>query len=63
MIFAQDGQLVRAFDLGTKAARVYSSDGWDGRNSAGELVGSGIYYYVLEADGECAVRTMAVVRR
>ena len=47
------GRLVRTLDLGTKAAGNYLSRSqaayWDGRNSAGESVSSGLYFYHLNA--------------
>jgi hypothetical protein len=61
-IFDLQGHLVRQFDLGGRAARRYERDEWDGRNAVGELVGSGSYFYLLEADGHSASRTMAIVR-
>ena len=60
-VFSVDGQLVRLFeDVGT-ARRAYRH-AWDGRNEQGELVGSGIYYWVLEADGQVLTRPLALVR-
>jgi flagellar hook assembly protein FlgD len=50
-IYAQDGKLVRTLALGEKEAGFYidkeSSAYWDGRNDAGEKVGSGVYFYQL----------------
>ena len=60
-IFTTDGRLVRRYDLGRLAARTYTRT-WDGRNADGELVGSGIYYYMLQTAGKRAVRTLAVLR-
>jgi hypothetical protein len=61
-IFAVDGRLVRRFDLGSKAARFYDQFIWDGLNDKGERVGSGLYYYVLEADELRAAKTLGLVR-
>ena len=61
-IFDLQGHLVRQFDLGKRAARRYERDQWDGRNATGELVGSGSYFYLLEADGHSASGKMAIVR-
>jgi hypothetical protein len=61
-IFSFDGQLVRLFDLGRRAPGTYQDVSWDGRNQYGDFVGSGIYYYVLEADGNRATKRLAVVR-
>jgi flagellar hook assembly protein FlgD len=36
---------------------------WDGRDEAGQEVGSGVYFYRLEVPGQfAAVRQMALVR-
>ncbi len=61
-IFAVDGRLVRSYDLGRLRAASHTRFSWDGRNAKGELVGSGLYYYVLEADQHRAQGTLAVVR-
>ncbi|NKB68947.1 MAG: hypothetical protein GKR89_17915 [Candidatus Latescibacteria bacterium] len=60
-IVAADGRLVRRYELGAQAARIHFHD-WDGRNQAGDLVGSGIYHYILAADGAQSIRSLAVVR-
>jgi hypothetical protein len=60
-IFMLDGRLVRTFNLGPRAARSHSVK-WDGRNDAGKLVGTGIYYYVLEVDGNSAKKKLAILR-
>ena len=60
-IFAVDGRLVRRFDLGSKRRRFYN-EFWDGLNDKGERVGSGMYYYVLEADELRAAKTLGLVR-
>ena len=61
-IYTAAGQLVQRFELGGKAARFHTHR-WDGSNAAGALAGSGIYYYVLEADDIRAKRTMALIRK
>ena len=52
-IYDIKGVLVRQLDLGYKAVGIYSAPTraayWDRRNSLGELVGSGIYFYQLQA--------------
>ena len=60
-IFSVDGRLIRSYDLGGRAPRSFADAGWDGRNEAGKLVASGIYYYVLEADGNRLARVMALI--
>ena len=61
-LFAANGTLVWEQDLGERAARADHAVLWDGRNAAGNLVASGIYHLLLEADGTAAKRTLAVVR-
>ena len=61
-IFAANGNLVWWDDLGPLAAREGYKKKWDGRNKKGNLVASGIYHLLLEADGTAAKRTIAVVR-
>jgi len=60
-IFAADGSLVRRYDLGPRAARDHTQ-GWDGRNDAGQGVGSGVYYGLLQASQSLARQTFVLVR-
>ena len=60
-IFSADGLLVRRYDLGARAARAYTQ-AWDGRNEAGQLVGSGIYYGVLQTQTGRARQVLALIR-
>ena len=60
-IFASDGELVRRFELSSLEPNSHIQ-AWDGRNETGKLVSSGIYYYVLEADGVEADGTLTVIR-
>jgi hypothetical protein len=65
-IYATSGQLVRRLDLGHKPAGFYTdrkeSAYWDGRNEAGESVGSGVYFYSIHAGDFTATRKMLVAR-
>ena len=65
-IYAQSGQLVRKLDLGHKLAGFYLSLDkaayWDGMNEGGELVSSGIYFYLIEAGDFTATRKMLMVK-
>ncbi len=61
-LFTANGTLVWEQDLGERAAREDHAVLWDGRNLAGNLVASGIYHLLLEADGTAAKRSLAVVR-
>ena len=60
------GQLVRILNLGQKAAGAYVSKEkavyWDGRNTTGEKVSSGIYFYLMEAGSFRAVKKMLIIR-
>lgn len=55
------GQEIRALVLGMQPAG-YHAVRWDGLDRHGRLVGSGIYFYHLEAGGFAATRKLAVVR-
>jgi len=35
---------------------------WDGQNSEGELVGSGVYFYVLKSGDFTATRKMLIIK-
>jgi hypothetical protein len=52
-IYDVKGKLIRILNPGYKTAGVYTTKEraayWDGKNSSGEDVASGIYFYVLEA--------------
>jgi len=65
-IYDTAGRLVRRIPLGYKAAGVYYSKTkaayWDGRNSAGEPVGSGVYFYHLQTAHFSAARKLVVVK-
>ena len=61
-IFSANGDLVWWEDLGSLAAREGYEKKWNGRNKKDQLVASGIYHLLLEADGTAAKRTIAVVR-
>ena len=53
-IYNQKGQLVRTLNLGAKPAGMYISKDrtayWDGRDTAGEKVASGVYFYTLHVE-------------
>ena len=65
-IYDVSGHLVRDLSPGQQDAGVYRNRSeaayWDGRNSNGELVGAGIYFYTLETNEFRATRQMTVVR-
>lgn len=60
-IFSVTGELVRVLEQGQRSARSFTAT-WDGTNQRGGAVASGIYFYVLEANGRAHQRTLAVVR-
>jgi Ca-activated chloride channel family protein len=53
-IYDVRGKLIRTLDPGYKTTGIYKTKSraayWDGKNSSGEDVASGIYFYILEAD-------------
>ena len=63
-IYAVDGQIVRQMPLGHQHAGTYQSKSravyWDGRNTVGEPVASGLYFYTLTADNFTATRKMLI---
>ncbi len=74
-IYNQKGETIRVFDLGHKKAGYYidqsRSLNWDGKNTNGELVSSGVYFYHLlaetnsqgnESDGFSAQRRFVILK-
>ena len=65
-IYDTRGQLIRTIELGNKNAGVYTTKDkaayWDGRDSLGEKVASGIYYYTLQAGEFRATRKMVIMK-
>jgi hypothetical protein len=65
-IYDSLGQLIRVMNLGEKLAGFYTSKEtsayWDGRNSNGEIVSSGVYFYAIRAGKFFAQKKMIVVR-
>ena len=63
-IYTVDGEVVRKLTLGHQDAGIYESRGraayWDGRNSVGEKVASGLYFYTLTADEFTTTRKMLI---
>ena len=63
-IYAVDGTVVRQLVLGHQPIGIYQGKSraayWDGKNSQGELVASGVYFYTLTAEKFTATRKMLV---
>ena len=59
-----NGTLVRTLTLGHQAAGMYQSRSraayWDGRNSIGEKVATGVYFYRITAGDFSATRKMLI---
>jgi len=60
-VYTISGRLVRTLVEGVSSAGL-SSVPWDGRDEAGQLVASGVYFYVLTAPGIEERRKMVVLR-
>ena len=63
-IYSVNGVLVRTLALGQTPAGIYQSRSraayWDGRNSLGESVASGVYFYTLTAGDFTATRKLLI---
>lgn len=63
-IYNQIGETVRVFELGFQKAGTYRTKHraayWDGKNSQGEFVASGIYYYSLKTGRRKYIRKMVI---
>ena len=65
-IYDGSGRVVRTLDVGHRIAAVYENRSkaiyWDGRNSLGEQVASGVYFYHLSAGDYSATRKMVILK-
>ena len=63
-IYAADGKLVQTLNLGHQPVGIYQDKSraayWDGRNSLGEPVANGVYFYTLTAGKFTATRKMLI---
>ncbi len=55
------GQLVRVLEDSYQSVGVYETT-WDGRNSAGQEVASGVYFYSLRSNDVVQTRKMVLSR-
>ena len=65
-IYDTKGALVRQLDLGHQPAGYYTDKTqavyWDGRNNLGEIVGSGVYFYQLQAGDFSSTRKLVILK-
>jgi len=65
-IYNTKGQLIRNISLSTKKAGVYTAKDkaayWNGKDSFGQSVASGVYFYTLQAGNFTATRRMLIVK-
>ena len=65
-IYNLKGESIRRLSLGFQTAGTYRTPSraayWDGRNSIGEPVASGIYFYTLQAGNVKATRQMVIIK-
>ena len=66
LIYDARGILVRRLELGHQPAGTYTSRSraayWDGRNTLGERVASGVYFYQLQAGDVSLMRKMLILK-
>ena len=65
-IYDTRGVVVRQLELGHQPPGFYTDRSraayWDGRNTLGERVASGIYFYQLQADNVSLTRKMLILK-
>ena len=65
-IYDVRGRIIRRLELGHQLEGYYTSLSraahWDGRNDLGERVGSGVYFYQLQADNASHLRKMVILK-
>ena len=63
-IYTTDGKLIRQLDLGHQPVGIYhqrsNAAHWDGKNTQGEPVASGVYFYTFSAGKFSATRKMLI---
>ena len=65
-IYDTRGSVIRRLDLGHQRQGYYASRGraayWDGRNTVGERVASGIYFYQFQADNVSLLQKLVILK-
>jgi len=65
-IYNLSGKMVRTLNIGKREAGLYLSKGraayWDGKDSLGQSVASGVYFYTIKADDFSATRKMILIK-
>ena len=65
-IYNLKGETIRQLSMGYQTAGTYRTQAraayWDGRNSGGEAVTSGVYFYTLHAGQITATRPMVIIK-
>ena len=65
-IYDARGRIVRTLDVGFQSFGHYANRDkaayWNGRNGAGELVSSGVYFYRLQAGDYSQTRKMVILK-
>ena len=65
-IYDTKGAIVRTLGLGHQSAGYYTGRShaayWDGNNSLGEQVASGVYFYQLQTDDTSFMRKMVILK-
>jgi hypothetical protein len=65
-IYDIKGHIIHTIDLGNQAAGAYFTKDkaayWNGRDSLGQTVSSGLYFYTLQAGDFMATKRMMIVR-
>ena len=65
-IYNTQGVVIRTLEFGHQSAGYYTGRDraayWDGRNSVGEQVASGLYFYQLETDTMSSMRKMVILK-
>ncbi len=65
-IYTVEGTVIRTLDLGYRPSGIYHDKTraayWDGKNSLGEAVASGVYFYTLTAGAFKSTRKMLILK-